>query len=467
MQLNIATYDLTLLGLTTNWGQIRGVAGSKKGYPSVIDIESIIPVPSTISSPISILTNKANAVIDVAVIRDNGIKNNDWALTNPYVSSILNQGTINVDKYFNAGQMRNNGIINFRDWGKFLGGSVTNGSNVFINEKPGKINFGANSTVFLGDKFSQRSIFNYGTVTFKEGVKINGGSNDYPAIVNSGGKIIFSGNSMSGMLANYGSKGDGSGLFGSANFTNEEYTAYGNLMPGTSSAQGSFTFNGFNGNLQRSVSHEFDLFYPGSSDYLMSTRNAELNSGTVLDLNWRGKGTISTNSRFSIFKTKSGTNNLTGQYLNSDEVLIEEGGVVDYVAKGSSANTAAKLYITYQGGGGSDIELYTAGVTYNRGSSKADVITGTKGTDVYQGLSGNDYLIATEGIDDYYGGEGADEFLAKKGEGHMVIHDFNPDEGDILRMAGGGLLRATEDLNDSGTTQYFNGSDLVAIVPSI
>ena len=470
VQFNIATYDLTLQGLTTNWGQIRGVPGSKNYYPSVIDIESVIPAPSVIKNPITILSNKAHAVIDVAVIRDNGIKNNIWAYTNPYVNTILNEGIINVDHYYNSGQLLNKGTINFRDWGKLYAGNATNGSNVISNDKSGKISFGANSELYFGPD-SQQNFYNSGSIVFGKNMKMWGGKSGVPVFSNDKGKVVFDGAKIQGEVSNFGVAGDGSGFFGTAIFDAQNHYASGNLLPGTSDAPGYFSFQGyFSQVFNNNNSHEFDLFTSGvngslgSSDYLKSSRSVDLSEMTVLDLVWRGKNSISANSRFTIFKTGLGSGNLSGHYLNAAGKELQEGAVVDYVAKGSSSNVATKLYITYQGAAGSDVEIYTEGLNYSRGTVDADVITGTKGADVYQGLSGDDTLVASEGIDDYYGGQGADRFLAKEGEGYMVIHDFDSGEGDALKMSDGSHLSVIEDPKGLGSFHYTQNLDLVAVV---
>ena len=64
------------------------------------------------------------------------------------------------------------------------------------------------------------------------------------------------------------------------------------------------------------------------------------------------------------------------------------------------------------------------------GSAFADTLVGSDAANTLIGGAGNDYLVGGLGDDVLTGGAGADLFSFTGGEGHDIITDFNPAEGD-------------------------------------
>jgi Ca2+-binding RTX toxin-like protein len=66
--------------------------------------------------------------------------------------------------------------------------------------------------------------------------------------------------------------------------------------------------------------------------------------------------------------------------------------------------------------------------TYGAGNSGDNIIVGGAGSQQLYGGGGQDVLV---------GGAGADTFIIVKGQGNDVIQDFNPGEGDTVRLSAG------------------------------
>ncbi len=65
------------------------------------------------------------------------------------------------------------------------------------------------------------------------------------------------------------------------------------------------------------------------------------------------------------------------------------------------------------------------------GGSGNDVLSGGRGNDRFWGGAGDDFIYGDVGRNEATGGAGADTFLLTP-EGMLIVHDFNPDEGDRL-----------------------------------
>ena len=263
-------------------------------------------------------------------------------------------------------------------------------------------------------------------------------------------------------IRNNGFQGDGSGIKGAVTFI-APLDDRGNLLPGDGDDYGLITFqkryeaSGDAGSGGVGKAHEFDLYYSDHvSDQLISLKGIDLGDVRVLDVNYNY--TPIANTKHTIFLSKPGTGNSTGKYNDSDLNAYEEGDQITYTV--SQGKPSTPIYITYSGGAGSDIELYGSDHNYDKGTENPDTLTGTSGSDTYQGLGGNDTLISSGGVDDAYGGTGSDNFVLKKGDGHMVIRDFNPNE-DIYSSQDGNSISAVSSGDDY---QLYMGSDLVGTI---
>jgi peptidyl-prolyl cis-trans isomerase B (cyclophilin B) len=95
------------------------------------------------------------------------------------------------------------------------------------------------------------------------------------------------------------------------------------------------------------------------------------------------------------------------------------------------------------GGEGNDLLLGNKGDDELFGGAGNDVIKGGKGADILMGNAGNDMLIAGGGEEGDFliGSTGADQFilgaetLAKNAAEANRILDFNPSEGDVIKIA--------------------------------
>jgi Ca2+-binding RTX toxin-like protein len=82
-----------------------------------------------------------------------------------------------------------------------------------------------------------------------------------------------------------------------------------------------------------------------------------------------------------------------------------------------------------------------------RAGAGDDVVFGGAGADIIEGGPGNDQLT---------GGPGADIFIYRPGDGFDVIRDFNPAEGDVLRMEGFGNI---------DFSYYWRGGNVMVTIP--
>ena len=262
-------------------------------------------------------------------------------------------------------------------------------------------------------------------------------------------------------IYNNGYEGDGSGISGSPIFV-ADLLDRGNLLPGYGSTYGTITFQQiYNGGgvaiNQKGKAHEFHLSAELGGDQLVSIQGVNLSIVAVLDVIFLD-GTPPTNYKRTIFQSKQGAGNTSGNYNDSDLRPCQEGDQITYTAQDGDTNVP--IFITYSGGAGSDIELYGSTYNYDKGSASADVLTGTEGSDTYQGLAGDDKLVSSGGVDDVYGGTGADHFVFSKGDGHMVIHDFNEDEDRYSALNG----QAMTVVNKDESAHVYIGSDLVGTI---
>ena len=88
------------------------------------------------------------------------------------------------------------------------------------------------------------------------------------------------------------------------------------------------------------------------------------------------------------------------------------------------------------GTAGADTLEGDAGRSLLRGGSGGDILRGNDGDDRLEGGFGDDTLIGGAGADDLEGGMGADTFVIIRGGGADTIRDFDPTQGDVLRLEG-------------------------------
>ncbi|MEY8839606.1 calcium-binding protein [Cribrihabitans sp. XS_ASV171] len=86
------------------------------------------------------------------------------------------------------------------------------------------------------------------------------------------------------------------------------------------------------------------------------------------------------------------------------------------------------------------------------GGSGNDILSGGRGNDSFWGGSGDDFIYGDRGRNEATGGEGADTFLLTA-EGILILHDFNPDEGDRLIVDGDRWAREMFDIRTDGSDQ--------------
>ncbi|WP_369818690.1 calcium-binding protein, partial [Prochlorococcus sp. MIT 1303] len=136
----------------------------------------------------------------------------------------------------------------------------------------------------------------------------------------------------------------------------------------------------------------------------------------------------------------------------------------------SDKGSPRDLFITYQGGDGNDIELYTKslfgvlpkslrepriiGSAENdllSGTSANEVIFGANGDDVLLGRSGDDHVTGGNGNDRLDGGSGDDKLKGDRGadtytlsRGDDVIIGFSFAENDRISVANGVELSLTQ-----------------------
>ena len=129
-----------------------------------------------------------------------------------------------------------------------------------------------------------------------------------------------------------------------------------------------------------------------------------------------------------------------------------------------------ELFVTYQGGDGNDIELYTKSFLGVRpeslheprviGSAADDFLTGTSADEVIFGACGDDVLLGAQGDDQVTGGNGDDWLDGGYGDDHLkgdrgadtyklsggndVIIGFSVAENDRISVADGVELSLTQ-----------------------
>ncbi|KZR67931.1 calcium-binding protein [Prochlorococcus sp. MIT 1303] len=186
-------------------------------------------------------------------------------------------------------------------------------------------------------------------------------------------------------------------------------------------------------------------------DWIEITGNLEL--AGKLDVSLIDGFKLSGGDSFVITKVDG---DLSGQYDGLDEG--------DSVGRFKSDNGGTlDLFVTYQGGDGNDIELYTKsafGVLPNSlsdtriiGSDEEDSLTGTNAHEVMHGGNGDDVLLGGGGDDQVTGGNGNDKLYGGLGDdtlkgdrgadtyklssGNDVIDGFSFAENDRISVADG------------------------------
>ncbi len=103
---------------------------------------------------------------------------------------------------------------------------------------------------------------------------------------------------------------------------------------------------------------------------------------------------------------------------------------------------------TIHGGGGNNVIHGDEGNDLIFGGPGNDTIFGGPGDDTIFGGAGNNHINAGQGRDIVYGGPGADVFVFRLGHDELRVMDFDPGEGDRLRLDpalwGGGALSGAE-----------------------
>lgn len=82
------------------------------------------------------------------------------------------------------------------------------------------------------------------------------------------------------------------------------------------------------------------------------------------------------------------------------------------------------------------------------GGLSDDSIDGGKGKDILIGFDGDDTLIGGAGDDTLFGGNGADFFVYESGDGSDLILDYNPEDGDVIKLGEGVSVEASLKNND-------------------
>ncbi|KZR64516.1 calcium-binding protein [Prochlorococcus sp. MIT 1303] len=153
-------------------------------------------------------------------------------------------------------------------------------------------------------------------------------------------------------------------------------------------------------------------------DYIDVTGGLIINGG-ALEVSLIDGFKLSAGDSFVIAKVDG---DLSGQYDG-----LKEGDSVGRFK--SDKGSPRDLFITYQGGDGNDIELYTKslfGVLPKSlrepriiGSAENDLLTGSSANEVIFGASGNDVLLGGGGDDQVTGGNGNDRLDGGSGDDHL------------------------------------------------
>ncbi|HEX9857685.1 MAG TPA: CAP domain-containing protein [Paracoccaceae bacterium] len=134
--------------------------------------------------------------------------------------------------------------------------------------------------------------------------------------------------------------------------------------------------------------------------------------------------TLTGNAAANELSGNAGANRLTGGGGND---TINGGGGHDTIQGGAGADIG-------RGANGNDSLLGGDGADFLRGGNGNDVLSGHAGNDRLYGDTGNDRLDGWGGNDRLTGGNGADVFVFRNNYGTDRVLDFNPAEGDRLRI---------------------------------
>ena len=171
-----------------------------------------------------------------------------------------------------------------------------------------------------------------------------------------------------------------------------------------------------------------------------------------------GKLQISTPDNFSlkngkVFDLIHVTGNLSGNFNGSTEG--------DVVAKIIGSNDKKKkLRISYNGGDGNDVILYSKGNNFVNGGVDDDTLKGSNKNERAFGRDGDDIIDTGNGKDYAHGGRGDDTFIINNGKGYVRILDFYNGQDSIIYQGSDNLTLN----NGSKNTKLFAGGDLLAKV---
>jgi len=152
--------------------------------------------------------------------------------------------------------------------------------------------------------------------------------------------------------------------------------------------------------------------------------------------------------------------------FNGDDAMTGNGGNDKlYGNQGEDTLWGNRGFDTLYGGKGEDTLYGGKGNDELYGNKKDDLIYGNKnndtiyggeGADTIFGGSGNDIITGGKGEDHLYGNSGADTFRFGEdhGRGINIIYDFNPIEGDRIKIARG--LKFTYTYIDNGVQLHTN-----------
>ena len=467
-------FTLNNRGYTDNFGDVQN-GDSNAG---IYKIQTLATLGSLANRQV-IVHNKKQGTFYVGSIDDNSYNVNsnrfiNWRGFKSGKYSLVNEGDMQLgvgenETIYNNGFWLNNANVYIGNgpytssYEEGPGGNIgidnQEGGTIYFNGTP--ITLGVNS----GRWYNEGTIQSPGNITTLDATGLEEG---IPMIINDH-LISFTYiaenyvPTVNAIIYNRGMQGDGSGIQGVVTFI-APIDDEGNLLPGFGHEEyGTITFqkryqaSGV-GSGGVGKAHEFHLSSDISNygDKLVSLQGIDLEDVRVLNVNY--DKTPVANRKYTLFQSKPGTGNTTGNYNDSNLNAYKEGDQIPYTTMEGSKNIP--IFITYFGGAGSDIELYGSNYNYDKGTDNPDTLTGTSGSDTYQGLGGNDTLISSGGVDDAYGGTGSDNFVLKKGDGHMAIQDFNPSE-DMYSSQDGSAISVVSSGDDS---QLYMGSDLVGTI---
>ena len=262
-------------------------------------------------------------------------------------------------------------------------------------------------------------INNNGTITIN-GELTNQESNGTSAIINNNGTISAS----SGKLIN-------NGMISGTGEINGDLINNGSLSPGNSAGH-----HTIRGNLTLSKESDIQIEMAGTADGRRANQagnehdwisaSGSIQVGGELRTSTINNYRIEADDTFRILRS---TEPIAGHFSN-----LEEGDQVTGSTKGEA------LFITYQGGDGDDIELYSIDVSYLHGSTADDILKGNRNNNKIYGSGGNDWIYGAQGEDTLFGGAGDDLLYGGNGRDHFMmidsdgvdwIMDFNAKEDDI------------------------------------